>query len=119
MNEKFLYFFIFYEDSGEEKENKNDIKFVVPENKELQPELIYEDKRYESSDLHYKLFRVNKSAGKGNNGHDYYYFEFIRNDLNYYIHFDYKGSSFIYDAVISIKQYIGCYYENIKFYKIL
>ena len=98
MNEKFLYFFITYQ--SKEKENENDIKFEIPEDKDLQSESIYVDEQYENKNHYYdynRIFRVNKSAGEGKNGNNYY-FEFIINYDKYYIKFDSKGGTFIYDA---------------------
>ena len=111
MDGKFLYFFITYK--KEEKVNENDIKFVVPENKDLQPESIYVEEQYENEyHVYNKIYRVSKSAGKGENGNNYY-FEFILNDRKYIITFDSKGKSFIYDIKLTFeRRFIGCELDN-------
>ena len=125
MDGKFLYFFITYNRS--EKENKDDINFVVPEKKDLQPESIFgDDPQYENPYYYYnKLFKVSKSAGKGKKGNNYH-FEFEINDEKYIIKFDSKGSTFIYDVnlevgkrIIDIRRKITQnkeYYETIEFF---
>jgi hypothetical protein len=124
MDTKFLYFFITY--IRKSKENTNDINFVVPEKKDLKPECIYIDEQYENQFYYYnKIFKVNKSAGKGKKGNNYY-FEFEINDEKYIIKFDSKGSTFIYDVslevgkrIIDIRRKINQnkeYYETIEFF---
>ena len=89
-----LYFFITY--TRKEKEDPNDISFVVPENNDLKPFLIYLDEQYENQFYYYyKVFKVNKSAGTGKKGNNYY-FEFEINDEKYIIKFDSKGNKFVY-----------------------
>ena len=98
MDGKFLYFFIKYKQKL--KENADDIDFVIPENKNLKPESIYIEERYENPFYYYnKIFRVNKSASIGKKGNKYH-FEFIINDEIYKIKFDYKGSVFVYEVCL-------------------
>ena len=124
MDGKFLYFFISY--ARKSKEDKNDINFVVPEKNDLKPECIYMEESYENQIYYYnKIFKVNKSAGKGKKGNNYY-FEFEINDEKYIIKFDSKGNTFIYDVslevgkrIIDIRRKINQnkdYYETIEFY---
>ena len=125
MKEEFIYFFITYPRNEIEKEN--DIDIVLPEKKELQPICIYkeensgEDKYY----YYYKIFKVNKKAGKGKKGTNYY-FEFEIKDEKYIVKFDSKGNTFVYDVslevgkrIIDIRRKINQnkeYYETIDFF---
>ena len=94
MDGKFLYFFISY--IRRYKEHDNDIIFIYPENNELQPRLIYVDEKYENNYYYYnKVFKVSKSAETKKRNK--YYFEFDINDNRYYIRFDSKGRTFVYE----------------------
>ena len=74
MEEKSLYFFVTY--VRKQKENANDVNFVVPEKKDLKPLCIFIDEQYINQFYYYnKIFKVNKLAGKGKKGNNYY-FEF-------------------------------------------
>ena len=100
MEEKSIYFFVKY--NSTQKENTKDIDFVVPEKSNLKPVCIYIDDQYENQIYYYnKIFKVNKLAGKGKKGNNYY-FEFETNDEKYIISFDSKGSSFIYDVKLEV-----------------
>ena len=69
--DNFLYFFISYQKT--QKENQNDLVFVVPEKKEHNPECIYSDDDFYDNKQYYdrKIFKVNKSAGKGKKGNNF------------------------------------------------
>jgi hypothetical protein len=124
MEKTSLYFFITY--FRKQKENANDIDFVVPENNENKPECIYIDEQYENQLYYYnKIFKVSKSAGKGKKGNNYY-FEFEINDEKFIISFDSKGSTFIYDVnlevgkrILEIRRKINQnkeYYQTIEYF---
>ena len=67
MDSKSLYFFITY--SQKQKENSKDVHFISPENNKLKPLCIYINEQYENQLYNYiKIFKVNKSAGKGKKG---------------------------------------------------
>ena len=71
MEEKSIYFFVKY--NSTQKENTKDIDFVVPEKSNLKPVCIYIDDQYENQIYYYnKIFKVNKLAGKGKKGNNYY-----------------------------------------------
>ena len=91
-----IYFFIYYQ--SKEKESQNDVEFLVPEDNNLAPKCIYVEESYENKTYSYKkIFKVNKSTGKGPKGNQYY-FEFLIEDDKYIISFDSKGKTFIYDV---------------------
>ena len=95
-----LYFFISY--PRKKKENDIDISFIVPENKDQIPECILNDENYENQTYYYKkIFMVDKSAGKGKKGNNYY-FEFEIGDDKFIISFDSKGSLFVYDVSLEV-----------------
>ena len=97
-----LYFFISYK--SEKKENASDIVFTVPEKKEQIPESIFVEESYENQIYYYKkIFKVDKYAGKGIKGTNYY-FEFeVHNEKNI-ISFDSKESIFVYDVTLEIEK---------------
>ena len=124
MDGKFLYFLITYK--KESKENNNDINFVVPEKNELKPICIYVDEQYENLSYYYnKIFKVNKSVGKGKEGNNYY-FELEINNEKHIIHFDSKGLTFIYEVNLEVWEKITGnpkkisqnkeYYETIEYF---
>ena len=124
MEEKSLYFFVTY--VRKQKENANDVNFVVPEKKDLKPLCIFIDEQYINQFYYYnKIFKVNKLAGKGKKGNNYY-FEFEINDEKYIISFDSKGANFIYDVslevgkkIIVIRRKINQskeYYQTIEYF---
>ena len=100
MGDKFLYFFISYEKDN--KENENIIDIVLREKNELKPKCIYVDERYENQ-IYYcnRIFKVNKSSGKGEKGNNYY-FEYEKSDEQYIIKFNSKGSTFVYDVILEV-----------------
>ena len=56
-----LYFLIFYPRT--KKEDKNGIKFFVPENKKDRPKCIYTEENYENNNYYYKkICKAPKSA---------------------------------------------------------
>ena len=124
MDGKFLYFLIAYK--KESKENNNDINFVVPEKNELKPICIYVDEQYKNPSYYYnKIFKVNKSAGKGKEGNNYY-FELEINNEKHIIHFDSKELTFIYEVNLEVGEKIYGnpnklslnkeYYETIEYF---
>ena len=88
-----LYFFVTY--SRKQKEN-DDIEFVMPEKKSLNPVCIYKEEKYESQKFIYnKVFAIEKPKKSKKN----YSFIFEIGDEQYIISFDYsKGTSFVYDV---------------------
>ena len=102
--DNFAYFFVFYPKT--KKEDASDIEFVIPENKEHQPECIFFEETYDSKTYFYKkVFRVNKAAAKGKKATSYD-FEFDTLDDKYHIFFDSKGSTFIYDVYLEVSKKI-------------
>ena len=102
--DNFAYFFVFYPKT--KKEDASDIEFVIPENKEHQPECIFFEETYDSKTYFYKkVFRVNKAAAKGKKATSYD-FEFDTLDDKYHIFFDSKGSTFIYDVNLEVSKKI-------------
>ena len=100
--DNFLYFFISYPKA--QKENPNNITFVVPEKNEQKPECIHSEEIYDNKQFYYKkIFKVNKSAGTGKNLSNYY-FEFETGEYKYIISFNNKGSSFIYDPKLEVEK---------------
>jgi hypothetical protein len=94
-----IYFFISYE--RKEKENSNDIKFVVKEKKN--PICIYKEESNKNELYNYiKIFKVKPNEKNNNN----YHFEFIINDDKYTISFDSKGKTFIYEVTLEIEEKI-------------
>jgi hypothetical protein len=72
-----LYFFIFY--PRPKKEDKNRIKFFIPENKKDRPKCIYTEENYENNNYYYKkICKAPKSAiaKKKKSGVLHYNFEF-------------------------------------------
>ena len=72
-----LYFFIFY--PRPKKEDKNSIKFFVPENKKDRPKCIYTEENDENNNYYYKkICKAPKSAiaKKKKSGVLHYHFEF-------------------------------------------
>jgi len=121
MEDKFLYFFISY--AKNQNENESDIDIILTEENELKPFCIYVDERYEDQTYYYnRIFKVRKSAGKGEKGNNYY-FEYEKNDDQYIIKFDSKGKTFVYDVIlevgkkmIDIRRKIN---QNKEYYKII
>ena len=102
--EEYVYFFIYYPRT--EKENDNDIDFIISENNSEKPECIDSDEIYEDKIYYYKkVYKVKKSAGKGKKGNNYY-FEFEISEDKYIISFDSKGSTFIYDITLEVGKII-------------
>ena len=100
----FIYFFIFY--PRFQKENVNDIDFVIPENKSERPECIYSNEKYEDKIYYYKkIFKIKKTKGKGKKGNDYY-FEFEIDEDKYIISFNSKGNTFIFDVTLEVGKII-------------
>ena len=90
-----LYFFILYD--RPEKVSDSDISFVVPEKKSEMPECLYTYEKYDDKKYKYnKIYKVDKSLGKGEKKNEYY-FEFIIKEEKYRISFDSKGNTFVYD----------------------
>ncbi len=88
-----IYFFIFYQRKN--KENQDDIDFIIPEDNNKIPKCIYMDEVYDNQMFTYKkIFKVNKTTEKGNK----YYFEFQIEDDKYIISFDSKGKTFVYES---------------------
>ena len=59
-----LYFFITY--TRKQKENSEDVEFIVSDNKSQKPECLFVDEKYENQKYYYnKVFKVDKSMGKG------------------------------------------------------
>jgi len=120
-----IYFFVYYQ--SKEKESQNDVDFLIPENNNLVPKCIYMEESYENKIYSYKkIFKVNKSTGKGSKGNQYY-FEFQIEDDKYIISFDSKGKTFIYDVNLekgkkrinikrTINQNILEYYEKMNIF---
>ena len=106
MEESFLFFFIYY--PSIEKENPNDIIFVVPENKNGFPKCIYseeifcDDANNIRKNFYYKkIYKLNiskENEHKKNN----YYFEFKIYDYKYIISFENYDSPFIYDVNLEV-----------------
>ena len=95
---KSLYFFVTY--TSKKKENEKDINFLVPENSLQKPECIHIEEEYKNQTFYYeKIFKVNKSKGKGKKANNYY-FEFVIDDDKYIVSFDSKGSTFVYDVIL-------------------
>ena len=97
--DKFLYFIIHY--SSNKNEVISDINFIVPENTELHPQCVYSKENYNKKTYYYtQVFKLDKSFRKSEKGKksDNYYFEFELGDNKYYICFDSKGSTFVYDV---------------------
>ena len=93
-----VYFFIWY--PRDSKVNDNDIQFVVSDEKEIKPECIFTDLIFENKEYKYKkVFKVDKSAGKGKKGNDFN-FEFEIKDERYIISFDIKSNTFVYDVIL-------------------
>ena len=117
-----IYFFISYQRKN--KENQNDIDFIIPEDNNKIPKCIYMDEVYDNQMFTYnKIFKVNKSTEKGNK----YYFEFEIEDDKYIISFDSKGKTFVYEInlekgkkIIPIKRKINQnileYYEKMHIF---
>ena len=121
MEDKFLYFFISY--AKNQNENESDIDIILTEENKLKPFCIYVDERYEDQ-IYYcnRIFKVRKSAGKGEKDNNYY-FEYEKNDDQYIIKFDSKGNTFVYDVIlevgkkmIDIRRKIN---QNKEYYKII
>ena len=121
---EFIYFFITY--FRKQKENPSEIDFIVPENKEKQPIIVYFDEQVKNPFYFYnKILKVSKTAGEGKKGNNYY-FEFEINDEKYVISFDSKGNTFIYEVnlevgkkIIDIKRGINQskeYYKTIEYF---
>ena len=97
-----IYFFISYE--RKEKENANDIKFVVNEKKNRIPICIYEEESNKNKLYNYtKIFKVKPNEKNNNN----YHFEFNINDDKYIISFDSKGKTFIYEVTLEMESKIN------------
>ena len=97
-----IYFFISYQ--RKEKENANDIEFIVHEKKNQIPSCIYKEESYKNQLYNYnKVFKV-KSNEKNNNN---YHFEFKINDDKYTILFDSKGSTFIYEVTLEMEEKVN------------
>ena len=121
-----IYFFISYQ--RKKKENKDDIKFVIPEDDNLVPKCIKVEESYENQIYSYnKIFKVNKSSEKGSKGNKYYFEYLIDDEDKYIISFDSKGKTFIYDVnlekgkkIIQIKRKINQnildYYEKMHIF---
>ena len=117
-----IYFFISYEKN--QKEEESDIDMILKEKNELK--CIYVDEKYEDQ-IYYcnRIFKIRKSAGKREKGNNYY-FEFQKNDDQYILKFDSKGSIFIYDVILEVgKKMIEIrrkinhnkeYYKTIEFF---
>lgn len=91
-----LYFFITY--TRKQKENSDDVEFIVPENKSQKPECIFVDEKYQNQKYIYnKVFKVDKSMGKGKKK-NIFNFEFEISDETYIISFDSQGNTFVYDV---------------------
>ena len=91
-----LYFFITY--TRKQKENSEDVEFIVPENKSQKPECIFVDEKYQNQKYIYnKVFKVDKSMGKGKKKNNFN-FEFEISDETYIISFDSQGNTFVYDV---------------------
>ena len=97
-----LYFFIFY--PRPKKEDKNSIKFFVPENKKDRPKCIYTEENYENNNYYYKkICKAPKSAiAKKKKGVLHYHFEFELDDDKYIISFDNKENTYIFDVALSV-----------------
>ena len=95
-----IYFYINY--SRKQKEDIKDVEFIVPENKDHHPICIFNDEKPQNQYYIYnKIYKVSKSAGKGNKG-NLYNFEFELNDEKYVIWFDSKGSIFVYEVNLEV-----------------
>ena len=95
-----LYFFILY--PRKKREIPNDINFVELENNNKIPKCIFIEENYENQIYYYKkIFKVDKSTGKGKKANNYY-FEFEIGDDKYIISFDSKGFLFVYDVVVEM-----------------
>ena len=61
------------------------------------PECLYTYEKYDDKKYKYnKIYKVDKSLGKGEKKNEYY-FEFIIKEEKYRISFDSKGNTFVYD----------------------
>ena len=90
-----VYFFISYDRPENIKEN--DIYFVVPEKQSEIPKCIFTYEKYDNKKYYYnKIYKVDKSLGKGEKKNEYY-FEFKIGEEKYRISFDSKGNTFVYD----------------------
>ena len=97
---KSIYFYVTYH--RKQKEVISDIDFIFPENKELHPICIFcEEIPKNQIYIYNKIYKVSKSAGKGNKGNNFY-FEFEINDEKYIIWFDSKGNNFIYEVNLDV-----------------
>ena len=91
-----LYFFITY--TRKQKENSEDVEFIVSDNKSQKPECLFVDEKYENQKYYYnKVFKVDKSMGKGKKKNNFN-FEFEIADETYKISFDSQGNTFVYDV---------------------
>ena len=95
-----IYFFISYE--REDKEETDDMNFIIPENKDDKPKCIYCIRTCQNNKYFYKKIFKSKKFLKNVNKENEYYFEFLISDDNYVISFDSKGSTFIYDSNLEI-----------------
>ena len=97
---KSIYFYVTYH--RKQKEVISDIDFIFPENKELHPICIFcEEIPKNQIYIYNKIYKVSKSAGKGNKGNNFN-FEFEINDEKYIIWFDSKGNNFIYEVNLDV-----------------
>ena len=114
MDENFLYFFIAYK----RKIKENDISFILHEKNEPKPVSIYVDEYYEKKFYYYnKIFKISKSSGKGEKRNNYI-FELKINDEKYFIKFDSKGRTFVYDASIETKEKIVAISQKKEYYEV-
>ncbi len=114
MDGNFLYFFIAYKRNIKE----NDISFILHEKNEPKPVSIYVDEHYEKKFYYYnKIFKISKSSGKGEKRNNYT-FELKINDEKYFIKFDSKGRTFVYDASIETKEKIVAISQKKEYYEI-
>ena len=95
-----IYFIISYPRT--KKESPSDIDFIIPENKEQKPVCIHCDDSYDNKIYFYrKIYKVNKSLGKGKKATNFY-FEFETTDDRFVISFDSKGATFVYDLTLEV-----------------
>lgn len=100
--DNYVYFFISYQSTT--KEIPSEIEFVLPENKDHRPECIHYDENYDKKTYYYKkVLKVNKSAAKGKKASNFH-FEYEIGDYKYFISFDNKGNSFVYDPTLEIEK---------------
>ena len=97
---EFIYFFISY--SRKERENREDIEFVVPDNDKETPECIISIENYENKAYNYKkIFRAINKSKTSKKKEIKYYFEFEIGDTKYIISFNaQKDVYFIYDITL-------------------